>query len=296
MQVGCDNSYAFRDLLIASRGYKIDDIKLMKDERDYPTHLLPTRDNVLRQIDQLTSDAPEDCHFVFYFSGHGLEEEGLDHASTKADGKDGEIVCADGKPILDHILHDRLVKPLQSLKGSKLFALFDCCHSETLLDLQIGSGPNTYSRVWAMGPGQLFINLAIALVHLFKLRTQIRVRKRSNIPRPPRRASTKWRGPPAYETREVGELSVICLSACRNGQTAHDDSERGLTFTKCFIDALGRQPNITWTELRDTLKELIAEIQKNYEEAYLHVTHQPWTQEPRYRTTPLMNLNKKVSL
>lgn len=52
-------------------------------------------------------------------SGHGLEEEGLDHASTKADGKDGgqwscfcarahtgttlEIVCADGKPILDHV-------------------------------------------------------------------------------------------------------------------------------------------------------------------------------------------------
>ena len=69
----------------------------------------------------------------------------------------------------------------------------------------------------------------------------------------------------------------ICLSACRDGQLAHDDCERKLTFTKvgclaecseyyhisrlthsshfkCFMDATAAKPNITWTELRDALK------------------------------------------
>ncbi|KAF8549032.1 hypothetical protein OG21DRAFT_642573 [Imleria badia] len=113
----------------------MDDITLMMDDKDHPEHLWPTRSKILHQIDQLTSDAPEDCHFFFYFSGHALEEEGLDRASMRADGRDGEIVGADGKPILDYILHDRLVTPLQNVKGSTLFALFDCCHSESLLGM-----------------------------------------------------------------------------------------------------------------------------------------------------------------
>ncbi|KAI9567419.1 caspase domain-containing protein [Boletus coccyginus] len=157
---------ALRDFLIASHGYHADDIILMMDDKNHPKHLWPTHDRILHQIDRLTSDAPEDCHFFFYFSGHCLKEDCPDRAGMRADGKDDEIVCADAKPILDHVLHDRLVEPLRNVKGSKLFTLFDCCHSEGLLDLQRGVGPNRYSRVWKIGPGQRFIDLSTVITDL----------------------------------------------------------------------------------------------------------------------------------
>ncbi|KAF8137475.1 peptidase C14, caspase domain-containing protein [Boletus edulis] len=284
---------ALRELLIDSHGYHPDDIILMMDDKNLDKHLWPTRDRVLHQIDVLTSNAPEDCHFFFYFSGHGLEEDGGERASMRADGQDGEIVCADAKPILDYILHDRLVTPLQSVKGSKLFALFDCCHSETLLDLQRGSGPNSYSRKWTIGRGQLFKALATVIVKLLELNKLTRRKKRPNDPPPPRRASTKWRSPPVSKTEDVGELSVICLSACRDGQLAHDDCERELTFTKCFMNAMAGKPNITWMDLREELKDLVSDIRKRYDEAYLEefgsesdLSHETWTQEPRVSILP----------
>ena len=77
----------------------------------------------------------------------------------------------------------------------------------------------------------------------------------------------------------------ICLSACRDGQSAHDDCARRLTFTKvgimllrdpyqtfsgltvvtapglgtpfhhqCFLDVMAQDPNITWVGLHDALK------------------------------------------
>ncbi|KAI9567420.1 hypothetical protein HD554DRAFT_2107086 [Boletus coccyginus] len=228
----------------------------MMDDKNHPKHLWPTHDRILHQIGRLTSDAPED------FSGHCLKEDcPQDRASMRADGKDDEIVCADAKPIPGHILHDRLVEPLRNVKGSKLFTLFDCCYSECLLDLKRGIGPNKYSRVWKIGPGQLFIG----------------------------EASTKWRSPPASKTEEVGELSVICLSACRDGQLAHDDCERELTFTKSICDLEIRR-------LIRSTRGLVADIQARYDETYLlgsssesDVTHETWTQEPR-------DLTRKVSL
>ncbi|KAG9313448.1 hypothetical protein JVU11DRAFT_5770 [Chiua virens] len=156
-----------------------------------------------------------------------------------------------------------------------------------------------YSREWRVGPGQLFIDLVIIIVNLLKLCKKCR-RKYRNISPPPRRASSGWRGPPASKTEEVGELSVICLSACREGQEAHDDCERELTFTKCFLDVIKRKPNITWTELRDSLKQLVSEIQARYEEKWLEglidETYECWAQEPRFSTSSHADLTRKISL
>ncbi|KAF8137473.1 peptidase C14, caspase domain-containing protein [Boletus edulis] len=293
---------ALRECLIDSHGYHPDDIILMMDDKNLEKHLWPTHGRVLHQIDVLTSNAPEDCHFFFYFSGHGLEEDGGERASMRADGRDDEIVCADAKPILDHILHDRLVTPLQSVKGSKLFALFDCCHSETLLDLQRGNGPNSYSRKWTIGRDQLFKTLATVIVKSLEL-NQLSRKKRSNVLPPPGRAHIKRRSPPVSTIKEIGQLSVICLSACRDGQLAHDDCERRLTFTKCFMNAMVGKPNITWMDLREELKDLVSDIRKGYEKTCLQEfgsesdpSHETWTQEPRYCTNCHTDLTRKVSL
>ncbi|KAG8216850.1 hypothetical protein J3R82DRAFT_7112 [Butyriboletus roseoflavus] len=300
--------FAHRDAEeLPSHGYQADDVILMMDDKNYPEHLWPIREGILAQIDRLTSDPSEDCHFFFYcesctltweqqivtettVSGHGLEAEidNQDRTSMRANGQDdgqwnysraharaqvsSEIVSADGKPILDYVSHsmsvEYFISYLRSVRRCCFQALFNCCHSETLLDLQRANGPNIYSRVWKIGPGQMFKDLATVTANLLKMNKE---RKRNNVPPAPERASSKSRSPPTYQTREVGELSVICLSACRDGQLAHDDRERGLTFTKvkcleyyhiselisshfkCFMNAMAAKPNITWTELRDAL-------------------------------------------
>ncbi|KAG9309189.1 hypothetical protein JVU11DRAFT_10903 [Chiua virens] len=129
---------AFRDYLITFRGYEAEDVIVMADSKVLPKHLWPTRKNILYQIKQLTSEVPEDCRICFYFVGRGLEEEDIGRAGTRADGRNSKIVSADGKPILDNVLHDRLITPLEGVKGSELFALFDCCHSETFPNLRRG--------------------------------------------------------------------------------------------------------------------------------------------------------------
>ncbi|KAI9461325.1 hypothetical protein HD554DRAFT_2130171 [Boletus coccyginus] len=151
---------ALRDFLIASHGYHTDDIILMMDDKNHPKHLWPTHGKILHQIDRLTSDAPEDCRFFFYFSGHCLKD-GTDNVFLYHTHTHGtlEIVCADAKPILGHA--NRLVTPLQNVKGSKLFTLFDCSHSEGLFDLQRGIGPNKHSRVRKFDPGRLFTGQSI---------------------------------------------------------------------------------------------------------------------------------------
>ncbi|KAI9574446.1 peptidase C14, caspase domain-containing protein [Boletus coccyginus] len=281
-----------RDFLITSHGYHPDDITLMMDDKNHPTHLWPTQDRILHQIDRLTSDAPEDCRFFFYLSGHFLNEDCLNRASMRTDSRD-DVICADAKPILDGILHDRLVAPLQNVKGANLFALFDCCHSESLLDLERSTRPNKYSRVWKIGPGRLLIDFSTVVRNLFKLSKKYR-EKDSIVPPPPRRVSTKRRSPPFSKTEKVGELNVICLSACRDGQLAHDDYERELTFSQCFMDAMAANP---------TIKRLIADIRARYDETHLEcsssesdVVHETWTQEPRYCTGPPTDLTRKVSL
>ncbi|KAG1854416.1 peptidase C14, caspase domain-containing protein [Suillus subalutaceus] len=70
----------------------------------------------------------------FYFSGHGGQVRDLD--GDEVDGYD-EFICPvdyqQSGVINDDEIHEIMVKPLAA--GSRLTALFDSCHSGTVLDL-----------------------------------------------------------------------------------------------------------------------------------------------------------------
>ncbi|KIJ57699.1 hypothetical protein HYDPIDRAFT_34869 [Hydnomerulius pinastri MD-312] len=123
---------ALKDLLLNHYGYKEEDIIVMKDRKDHPPELWPKANLILQRIDWLVKDASENDQFFFYYSGHG-NQTACSHGS-EIDGKDEGIFGANGPSIIDNKLKKRLVDPL--VRGSKLFALFDCCHSETILDLE----------------------------------------------------------------------------------------------------------------------------------------------------------------
>lgn len=123
------NVRKFKQFLQDYWGYT--DITVMTDEDGVEENLQPTTHNLEREIKALSHGAKPGDRRVFYFSGHsdqlpcktGSEEDGMDEA----------LVALNGIKIRDNNLHKWLVKALP--KGSALTAIFDCCHSGTLLDL-----------------------------------------------------------------------------------------------------------------------------------------------------------------
>jgi len=98
----------------------------------------------------VTGSQPGD-HLFFHFSGHGSQVK--DTSGDEEDGFDETLIPVDFRTagqIIDDELHDRMVKPLK--KGVRLTAIFDCCHSGTLLDL-----PFVYkaSGEYTSKPGEL---------------------------------------------------------------------------------------------------------------------------------------------
>ncbi|KAJ3153011.1 Ca(2+)-dependent cysteine protease [Irineochytrium annulatum] len=110
-----------------------DILVLSDDQRD--RNKQPTRDNILRGMRWLVKDAAPGDRFFFHFSGHGgavLDEDG-----DEVDGMDETILPVDYRDkgeILDDDIYKIMVSPLPA--GSRLTAIFDCCHSGSVMDLQ----------------------------------------------------------------------------------------------------------------------------------------------------------------
>lgn len=124
-----NDALKMKKLLMDKYMYKKTDIVLMHDKQRIG-RLMPTKDNILREIDNLVRDCQPGDRFVFHYSGHTGQQKNLD--GTEVDGLDELIETTTG-PILDDVLRVRLVDPL--CPGSQLVAVLDSCHSATLLDL-----------------------------------------------------------------------------------------------------------------------------------------------------------------
>ncbi|KDR79908.1 hypothetical protein GALMADRAFT_222842 [Galerina marginata CBS 339.88] len=122
---------AMRELLIEVYAYDPADIVVLIDD-DIGEHIQPTRDNIMDQMRKLVEGAAENDRFFFHFSGHSTQEDTDD--VEEEDRKNEFIVTSDGKKIKDDVLRATLVDPLPP--KSSLFAVFDSCHSGTLLDLK----------------------------------------------------------------------------------------------------------------------------------------------------------------
>lgn len=96
--------------------------------------LIPTRQNMLNQIDLLVKDAKAGDRLLFQYSGHGSYER--DRNGDEEDGRD-EVICPldydSAGCISDDVIKAHLIDPLP--EGCKLFAIFDSCHSGTIVDL-----------------------------------------------------------------------------------------------------------------------------------------------------------------
>ncbi|KAL0953665.1 hypothetical protein HGRIS_004864 [Hohenbuehelia grisea] len=123
-------------LLTDLYGYEEEQIVVMKDDGVSP-NLQPTRTNMIRELSALVHDARPGDRFFFHYAGHTMQQ--LNESGSEEDGMDECLMPCDDSPtaskiITDNDLHRYLVSPLPV--GSHLVAVFDSCHSATLLDLE----------------------------------------------------------------------------------------------------------------------------------------------------------------
>ncbi|TFK47431.1 hypothetical protein OE88DRAFT_804644 [Heliocybe sulcata] len=132
---GCINDAQDIHKFLQRYGFRSEDMVLLRDDARNSRDI-PTKKNILDAMRWLVKDAqPHDSLFIHY-SGHGGQTKDLD--GDEVDGLDEDIYPLDYKQagiILDDDLHKILVHPLP--RACRLTAVFDSCHSGSILDLPI---------------------------------------------------------------------------------------------------------------------------------------------------------------
>jgi len=108
--------------------YNYNNIKLLTDESSDK----PTKTVILNEMTNLLRNSNENDELFISFSGHGTYT--TDQNNDEKDGKDELFVPLDLKCIRDDDFKKIVLSNLK--KNVKLFILFDCCHSGSMLDLK----------------------------------------------------------------------------------------------------------------------------------------------------------------
>lgn len=124
---GCINDVTnIKNLL--QQQYSYNNIVLLTDN----TNKKPTRKNILEEFTSLLKNAASGDYLFFHYSGHGSYT--YDINADEKDGQDETIVPIDFQQITDDEIRKIVIDNIKP--DVKLFALFDCCHSGTIMDLK----------------------------------------------------------------------------------------------------------------------------------------------------------------
>lgn len=289
-----EDAESLKCLLIDRFDYPEANIVLMKHDAEHPEHLWPSRSNILKQITKMVANATPNDQFFFYYSGHGNQVTCKHH--TETDGKDEVIYAYTGHYIVDNKLRKVLVDPLP--QGSKLFALFDSCHSETILDLEhykcnkLLSGDVVRTRRKSL-TGRFLLDFVSRPRTLPANSQQPLSRGRAGNPsltlnsilmRP--QSPNSWlprmfiENSPSALRRVLSPVSwfkctgdcqkmtaeeqkaahVVSLSACRDNEYAYDDDETRGTVTKFFIECVSQDTKPSLFTLLTHIKDRVDKL------------------------------------
>eukprot|EP00833_Pecoramyces_ruminatium_P004008 jgi/Orpsp1_1/1178040/evm.model.c7180000063824.1 len=135
---GCINDVKnVSELICAKYGFR--NCLYLTDENPDQTRK-PTYNNIINGMRWLVNGAKSGDSLFFHYSGHGGTATDSNSDSDELDGFDETILPVDyasAGQIVDDVIYANLVEPLP--KGCRLTAVFDSCHSGTVMDL-----PYTY--------------------------------------------------------------------------------------------------------------------------------------------------------
>ena len=125
---GCINDVASMTQFLVSKNIKSNQIYSLTDN----TPVKPTKTNIINSLTKMLTDADTGDQLVFFYSGHGST---VNKANPNIFEKfDDVLLTINFEYIVDDELNAIIQKNLKP--GVKLFVLFDCCHSGTMLDLK----------------------------------------------------------------------------------------------------------------------------------------------------------------
>ncbi|KAJ7140056.1 peptidase C14, caspase domain-containing protein [Mycena crocata] len=270
-----------KQFLIDVYSYPEEEITILIDQ---PGQQQPSLKNIRKESSNLVAGAAAGDHFFFYYTGHSIQVAELSgEQRTELDGKDEVLVPSDGHTgdprgtcLVDNELKRLLVNPLP--EESSLTAVFDTCHSATLLDLDHDECNAKWScfRGHTNSTGPFRQMMSIHNKRQGRVSSQSRLGKdgsRSSLsrreeviqqvetarPNHQACARNKYAGgkkmpgdifrrcdSPAIEPRELSHAAlVISISACRDDQSTPENinDKDGASFTQRLLSILTKNPH-----------------------------------------------------
>jgi hypothetical protein len=124
---GCTNDIMLIKSILDKRGFSSSIIS----EKSEKSEKKPTKDNIIKELSSFLSQSKDNDILYIHYSGHGSNI--IDKNNDESDLKDETIVTSDLLNITDDELNIIIKDNLKS--KAKLFAVFDSCHSGSILDL-----------------------------------------------------------------------------------------------------------------------------------------------------------------
>ncbi|KAI1333215.1 caspase domain-containing protein [Xylariaceae sp. FL0255] len=252
---GCINDTRnVSNFLMERYNYKREDMIILTDDQHDPI-LQPTKANILRAMQWLINGArPNDALFLHY-SGHGGQTEDLD--GDEEDGYDEVIYPVDFKRaghIVDDQIHDIVVRPL--VAGVRLTAIFDSCHSGSVLDL-----PYVYSTKGVLKEPNLAAEAGQGLLKAISAyatgNTGGAVSAIMSF------AKSAYKGDAGYQKTmrtKTSAADVIMWSGSKDDQTSADATiaaQATGAMSWAFITALKQNPRQSYVELLNSIRDVL---------------------------------------
>ena len=113
---------AFRDALVNVAGFEKDNVYLMTDQME--GQMQPTNINIVKRLDILSQRIKPDDTLIFYFSGHGIVNDGSSFLlAVNSDTSTQNTLEMSAVPL------DRVSKILSSVKAQQLLTVIDACRN-----------------------------------------------------------------------------------------------------------------------------------------------------------------------
>jgi len=267
------------------RKYHFNNCLYLTDEQEDP-NMKPTYNNIIEGMKWLVQGAKSGDSLFFHYSGHGGTARDSD--GDEVDGFDETILPLDYEKsgqIVDDVIYDNLVQPLP--QGCRLTAVFDSCHSGTVLDL-----PYTYQcdgnvEVIENDVRKEIFKKALGLVGSFIQGDQAAIASSllglfdGSINFAQLGGGGNSISNQAAIDKRRHDADVIQFSGCMDSQTSADAKINNVStgaMSYALITVLSQNQNLTYTQLLTEIRKIMK--QKNFK------------QIPQLSTSHPMNMNE----
>eukprot|EP00531_Pseudo-nitzschia_arenysensis_P015276 CAMPEP_0116156398 /NCGR_PEP_ID=MMETSP0329-20121206/22812_1 /TAXON_ID=697910 /ORGANISM="Pseudo-nitzschia arenysensis, Strain B593" /LENGTH=357 /DNA_ID=CAMNT_0003653481 /DNA_START=96 /DNA_END=1169 /DNA_ORIENTATION=+ len=284
---GCVNDVVNIKEFLEQR-YELEEKMILTDDpkTEPETDFTPTRENIIAAFRWLVKDAKKGDSLLLHYSGHGGRVKNTD--GTEKSGYDQTVVPVDHRTagqIVDDEVHDVLCKDLP--EGVRLTAIFDCCHSESIMDLPYIYNVNGKLEIEERSKNEMIAQLVSGGTRLFLDRKNKKAMMnfgkdimgivQDNMGGKDGRSDD---AKAQHMDENTTDADIIMFSGCKDMQTSADANIKGEAtgaMSYALIKTLKRhlREEITYTDLLKEMRQVL---------------------EGKYTQVPMLSAGRKLKL